>query len=674
MNIPDDGNEGFFRYNWFISHLQEISREWDSIVIIPQSKIIINIEVKSGQGFYALKKAASQTKTHLTIFKRIFGASLSVEWKFVKAVCTQILESNQPCETCQEFILEQVDFLDIKPWIKNLMSTSSKYVEEIYETEYENLLVAIIGFSSLRQSEHLNKLILNPKELGKDTERILTAQESFIHGENEDDRDKLRDSYEVKNYKSNYLCYMLTPNQLLAVKDPSSHIIIEGDYGCGKTYVLKERTKQCADRYPECKIAYVSFTGNSNRADHRNFMDMIAENDFKNYKNVDVVTRNKLYYHSIKYEKKLKINKRVKLGLIRFGDEGEEFSVLLRHFIKHYNYDHIFVDEMPPFKKKVNSKYDFFTPDKTYCVTVKCTDNEHNENNMNKEWIIQMKREYNAKRILLKHNLRNSETVANLSTCFDQRPNVKLVKASVIPNKNIIGPNCYHYYNTHKLEEAMLARAAILKYFPQIHEPVLVLVATTFNFNETHHFYQLLKTYFSTDRNILYFEPESNFALNTASGQSDYEKHVREVKEYLKKPEGILVTNITTFGGAQARNIIIIADDTRKVRSEYLRNMIMRTMSFVIIIYAEDIEESVPGLVRDIDLHEYIYPGKTEQLFCNNKDDEHRSSCNLPLAVFTNQIDDLAKMYNEANLIREETEMKKSPEKNYRRNHCCNLL
>ena len=55
--------------------------------------------------------------------------------------------------------------------------------------------------------------------------------------------------------------------------------------------------------------------------------------------------------------------------------------------------------------------------------------------------------------------------------------------------------------------------------------------------------------------------------------------------------------------------------------------MIMRTMSFAIIIHQKNIfKKSVPGLVRDNNLHEYIHPENPERLFCNNKDDEHRIS------------------------------------------------
>ena len=102
MQVPENESNNFFRYHWYLSQVQDVSMEWDSLIIIPQVKMIINIEVKSGPSFNALKKAAKQTNAHLQIFKKIFGAHLSQEWKFVKAVFTPNLSSkildNNLCE------------------------------------------------------------------------------------------------------------------------------------------------------------------------------------------------------------------------------------------------------------------------------------------------------------------------------------------------------------------------------------------------------------------------------------------------------------------------------------------------------------------------------------------------------------------------------------------------
>ena len=88
------------------------------------------------------------------------------------------------------------------------------------------------------------------------------------------------------------------------------------------------------------------------------------------------------------------------------------------------------------------------------------------------------------------------------------------------------------------------------------------------------------------------------------------------MKEFLLRPEGILVTDIESFNGAQAKNIIMILDGNNAYSGKVIINMIMRTTSFVIIIHNNNIfNQSVPGLVRDNDLHEFISCGNTEQSF-----------------------------------------------------------
>ena len=478
-----------------------------------------------------------------------------------------------------------------------------------YKEEYESLLVGIIGYSSLRQTDTLNKKIKDPQESIQATKEKVTASDTFNESIEKDENLS----------KSEYMCYMLTPDQLMAIKDPSSHIIIDGDYGCGKTYLLKERAKQCAQKYPDQKIVYINLTSNVYKG--FSIMDIIAENNFKEYNNVDVMTATELkdYYEKHKDE---------------FLLYGEDFSLVINRFLKHSTYQHIFIDEMPVFTK-VNSRYDIFCLEKMYCVTMKRSNYDYK----NKEWIKQMEERYNAKTILVEHNMRNSEIIVHLSIYFDRislllneaseylvhgndvsrnlsrNRLIKLIELyKSIPSKNITGHICYHYHNIHELDRDTLARAAILKYFHHQDEPVVVLHDNSYT---TQGLYEKLQKYFSTDRNVVYLPKEKYY--------TDYERHISEVKGYLGKPEGILVTDIVSFDGAQARNIIIIAESDSQ-----LRNMIMRAMSYAIIIIDED-KESVSGIVRDDNLHEYIDPGNTEQLFCKNKRSEHRSICNWPI-------------------------------------------
>ena len=488
------------------------------------------------------------------------------------------------------FILKEVDAKNVEEWINSQTNPYISKSEEDYGREYESLLVGIIGFSSIRQSDKLNKLILDPHEFNKDTARKLTAQDSAIQGENEKDRNKLREALESKQYTSEYLCYMLTPDQLMAVKDLSPYIIIEGNYGCGKTYVLKERAKLCAENYPESKIAYINLTIDDNSSKYvLNLMDIIAENNFEFYNNVNVVTAKHLIDHYFKNKDSLKdINR-------DFLVDGETCCLVLKHFLKQSNYDHVFIDEMPPFNEKVTVINHSFTSIKSFCITMRY---DIYYNNINERWIKHMEKIANVKRLILKHNMRNTDTIDKLSTGFyeNTREKENLLKADIIPNKNIIGPVCYHYHNIHDIDGDMLARAAIQKYFPNKKESVVVIYDPYISNAHTFCMYLLQNI---RDRNIVYLSSKDNYY--------NYDKYIEEVKQYLDRPEGVLETDLVSFQGAQARNMVLVIGDN-VMEQYFIRNMILRTMSFALIVHREKIIQSPPGLVTDVDLHDYIHP------------------------------------------------------------------
>jgi hypothetical protein len=201
--------------------------------------------------------------------------------------------------------------------------------------------------------------------------------------------------------------------------------------------------------------------------------------------------------------------------------------------------------------------------------------------------------------------MRNHEYILNLSTCFARNyvsKNENLNEASVIQNKGITGPVCYYYLNSQELDSSTLVRAAIEKYFTDSNESVVVI---TDCYGNSQTVYKNIRQFFSIDRNIVYLPSKQNY--------EDYDKCIREVKEYLENPEGgVLVTDIKRFNGAQARNIIIMLDHRTLHYNEVIRNMILRTMSKAIVIHHEDIKKLAPGILRDDDLHEYIQDTPSE--------------------------------------------------------------
>ena len=75
------------------------------------------------------------------------------------------------------------------------------------------------------------------------------------------------------------------------------------------------------------------------------------------------------------------------------------------------------------------------------------------------------------------------------------------------------------------------------------------------------------------------------------------------MEEFLKNPKGFLITDITSFNGAQARNIIVYTDE---IAGKFLRNMVLRSLSFLILICEETKVRSSYGLKEDRDLYKFI--------------------------------------------------------------------
>ena len=147
-----------------------------------------------------------------------------------------------------------------------------------------------------------------------------------------------------------------------------------------------------------------------------------------------------------------------------------------------------------------------------------------------------------------------------------------------------------------------MIEAAIDKYFSRTptNEPVVILTDIV---DGVDFLYTQLKRFLSnSNRNIVYL-PNRRW-----SGLSEQDEHyVNEVEEYLKNPNGFLITDIDSFSGAQARNIIVC---TNKMANRDVRNMILRTMSFLILICEEKTEvrnlSCSYGLQKDPDLHNFI--------------------------------------------------------------------
>ena len=619
----EDLLKSFYRYQWYNFNVQECMVEWDTLMIIPKFRTVVNIEVKKGSGMEVLKKAAEQTEIRYQFFKKVFGAILSDDWIFIKGVCmpnlqdkTDEKETTPPCSYCNQHMVSSEHIKNMKSWTENILSkqktklrldiSHKQSLKEEYENyfsnkqrlkeEYENLLVGLIGHSSIRKPNELNKLIVDPHDFSKLTERQLIARNAGVDGEN-----RVNPEIENQNVSFKALCYMLTSDQINAVKNKSKFLVVEGDFGTGKTYVLKERAKDCARSNPESSIAYITLTSLSFAIMHdkacknaHNIMDLLAVNDFKEFKDqIKVITLVSLYDHISMH-----------LDEIPKNVNDYWFTDVLNNFLLYNQFDHVFIDELPVHDLYLckNSEYNFeklTSQGSSICFTTKPTKPiiAHYAGSETPLWKTKLTNKYNAVFVKLMYNMRNSTTVANLSTAFDESLFYRYKKALVSclhPDKNVIGPVCY-LFEWRLNDFDSLVKAVVKKYFPHPNEAV-VFLTTSPDPAVLEEIYNPLKETFSSTRKVVML-PDITF---TRYSSDKVMLHVEEVNEFLKDPSGILVTNVEAFSGAQARNVVVIVNSNRE-----LRNALLRAMSFCVVITKTDFSfdlQNCNGICFDQDL------------------------------------------------------------------------
>ena len=103
------------------------------------------------------------------------------------------------------------------------------------------------------------------------------------------------------------------------------------------------------------------------------------------------------------------------------------------------------------------------------------------------------------------------------------------------------------------------------KYFEDDEEPVVILLT------EPKFLEEVEKKMKESKRKVLMFNSSSTEPLPPSK--------IVELKEYLKDPKGVLLTEAEAFNGMQSRNIIVVGKNSKAVR-----NYILRGISFVVFI------------------------------------------------------------------------------------------
>ena len=200
----------------------------------------------------------------------------------------------------------------------------------------------------------------------------------------------------------------------------------------------------------------------------------------------------------------------------------------------------------------------------------------------------------NADIIQLTCNMRNSDNIVKLASAVNNPMKNNIDVKCYRPKKNVIGPICYHAASTNEMG-LETARAVIHKYFQdRIDEPVVFLI-TDKSRRGKDIFEELYKT-FSRDRKVVYL-PQENYNMDPKA----VSKHVEDVKSFLEHPQGILVSSIGAFFGAQARNVVVFTRNNET----YILNSIYRSMSFAIIVGGFIEFGAGPVIIKDEDFETY---------------------------------------------------------------------
>ena len=300
-----------------------------------------------------LVKDAYQSNRNISVVKKIFQPLLSEEWKLMTAVCAPKLEVKKKdvgrgCTNCTRFILGEEEILDMKTWIGRIVAehkgNTSNNRPDPYVLMIDTICLSLIN-NMTRESGKANKLVIDLKDHSKETEDMLHRNV-------------------VK----------------LELKDNPTIVVIDGDYGVGKTYWLQERAKCVSQEDPSCKLAYINLSSyNSKNMKAKTITDLVAKNMkaktitdlvaeimFEDYENIDVTSTINL--HEI------------------CPEEENIYELIKRYFKVNGHYTHIYIDELPR-PNKFALWHNIFQTGKQYCVTLKVNPSPF-DNHEGKMWIL----------------------------------------------------------------------------------------------------------------------------------------------------------------------------------------------------------------------------------------------------------------------------------------------
>ncbi|XP_023348643.1 probable serine/threonine-protein kinase DDB_G0271682 [Eurytemora carolleeae] len=193
---------------------------------------------------------------------------------------------------------------------------------------------------------------------------------------------------------------------------------------------------------------------------------------------------------------------------------------------------------------------------------------------------------------ILSKNLRNAQNIADLSTIFlrhTKQLNMADEANSIRTIHPVIGnePKFIHVPRG----KTEIVWDALEKYHPDCKEPVVVLVTVR---KDTNSVYQQIMQKMENGGNQRTVIKYSMYNYEKMP-QKEKDEQRNNLIQYIKnpKPEGVLITDDATYGGMQARNVIVFH---RRV-SGAIRNSLLRATTSLIFITSS--EREIPPEIRN---------------------------------------------------------------------------
>jgi hypothetical protein len=244
--------------------------------------LLLGFEVKSVEHTtknvpQKLKEAAGQMANRNGVLKRFHNDISDTTWTYVRACVLPFISSLEDweeqwssslnaCDYCRHFILDSSKLEDLDSWLRKLTEMQPKIFP--LDHQYENLVTRIVGFLLVSESEPpytklplvqrqqmtrmMNEMAVIGTDSGVTSERPLKEDLEVKLLEKKEPAPKQKKGSDKASHLSSLRTVALWNKEQLAVlQSGRKQVILDADYGCGKTLLLKSAALQLAAKQEE---------------------------------------------------------------------------------------------------------------------------------------------------------------------------------------------------------------------------------------------------------------------------------------------------------------------------------------------------------------------------------------------------------------------------------------